>query len=252
MPKITVGDLEINYQIHGKGEPLLLIMGLSFSLLDWGTKLPELLSQHYKVILFDNRDAGETSRSSHPYTIAQMATDAAGLLDALGESRANVFGVSMGGMIAQHFALNYSDKLNKLILGCTMAGGSCSQLGAFSNLFNGNVLELLFTPEFIQQNQAGLATFLQTTTPFHSKGDALGRQFYAMSSHDTCDRLEKITAPTLVITGDSDRVIPPQNSDVLVQKIPGTKQEIIKDAAHAFCFSHPDSTATALINFLEH
>lgn len=251
MPKATVGDLDIHYQIQGKGEPLLMIMGLSFSLLDWGTKLPELLAQRYKVILFDNRDAGETSRSSHPYTIAQMAADAAGLLDALGESRANVFGASMGGMIAQHFALNYPDKLNKLILGCTMAGGSCSQLGAFSNLFNGNVLELLFTPEFIRQNQTDLATFFQTTTPFHSKGDALARQSYAMSSHDTCNLLGKITAPTLVITGGSDRVIPPQNSDVLVQKIPGAKQEIIKGAAHAFCFSHPDSTATALINSLE-
>ncbi|NJR57452.1 MAG: alpha/beta fold hydrolase [Cyanobacteria bacterium CRU_2_1] len=252
MPKITVGDLDINYNIQGQGDPLLMIMGLSFSLLDWGTKLPELLSRHYKVILFDNRDAGETSRSPHPYTIAQMADDAAVLLDALGESRASVFGVSMGGMIAQHFALNHADKLNKLILGCTMAGGSCSQLGAFSNLFNGNVLELLFTPGFIQQHQTDLKEFFQTTTPLHSKGDALARQFYAMSNHDTCDRLGKITAPTLVMTGDSDRVIPPQNSDILTQKISGAKQEIIQDAAHAFCFSHPDSTATAILNFLEH
>ncbi len=251
MPKIPVGDLTINYQIQGKGEPLLMIMGFSFSLLDWGTRLPELLAQHYKVILFDNRDAGETSRSTKPYTIEQMAADAAGLLDALGESRVHVFGISMGGMIAQYFALNYPDKLNKLILGCTMAGGACSQPGAFSNLSNGNVLELLFTPEFIQQHQTELATFLQTTMPFHSKGEALTRQFYAMSSHNTCDLLGKITAPTLVITGDRDRVIPPQNSDILTQKMLGAKEAIIKDAAHAFCFSHPDSTATTIINFLE-
>lgn len=251
MPQTIVNQLNINYQIQGTGEPLLMIMGLSFSLLDWGTKLPALLAQHYKVILFDNRDAGETSRSSRAYTLAQMAADAAGLLDALGESNVHVFGVSMGGMIAQHFALNHSDKLNKLILGCTMAGGTCSQPGTFSNLSNGNVLELLFTPEFIQQHQTELATFLQTTLPFHSKAEALARQFSAMSGHDTCDLLGKITAPTLVITGDSDRVIPPQNSDILTQKIPGAKQEIIKDAAHAFCFSHPDDTATAIINFLE-
>jgi pimeloyl-ACP methyl ester carboxylesterase len=73
-----------------------------------------------------------------------------------------------------------------------------------------------------------------------------------MSSHDTCEQLGKITAPTLVITGDSDRVIPPQNSDFLAETIPGAKQEIIKDAAHAFSFSHPESTATAITNFLEH
>lgn len=144
MAKITVGDLEINYTIQGTGEPLLMIMGLSFSLLDWGTKLPELLSQHYKVILFDNRDAGETSRSPSLYSIAQMAADAAGLLQALGVSRASVFGVSMGGMIAQHFALNHTNQLHKLILGCTMAGGRCSQAADFINLLSGNVLELLF------------------------------------------------------------------------------------------------------------
>jgi 3-oxoadipate enol-lactonase len=251
MPKLTVGDLDINYQIQGEGEPLLLIIGLSFSLLDWGTTLPELLAQHYKVILFDNRDAGKTSRSAKPYTIEQMAADAAGLLDALGESKAHVFGISMGGMIAQHVALNHSDKLNKLILGCTMAGGACSQFGMFNDLFNGNVLELLFTPEFIEQHHTELAAFFQTTTPFHSKGEALARQFYAMNSHNTCDWLGKITAPTLVMTGDRDRVIPPQNSDVLTQKIPGAKQAIIKDAAHAFCYSHPEATATAIINFLE-
>jgi len=133
-----------------------------------------------------------------------------------------------------------------------MAGGSCSQPGAFSTLSNDNILELLFTPGFIQSHQTDLGKFFQMTMPLHSKGEALARQFYAMSSHDTCDRLGKITAPTLVITGDSDRVIPPYNSDILTQKIPGAKQEIIKDAAHAFCFSHPDPTATAIINFLEH
>jgi pimeloyl-ACP methyl ester carboxylesterase len=242
----------INYKIQGSGSPLLLIIGLSFSLLDWGTKLPELLSLHYKVILFDNRDAGETSRSSHAYTLAQMAADAAGLLDALGEPKAHVFGVSMGGMIAQHFALNHANKLNQLILGCTMAGGTCSQMGAFNDLFNSDVLEVLFTADFIQSHQTDLVSFFKTTRPFHSQGDALARQFWAVSSHDTCDRLQKITAPTLVITGDRDRVIPPQNSDILTAKIPGAKQEIIKDAAHAFCYSHPDLVATAIIKFLEH
>jgi 3-oxoadipate enol-lactonase len=252
MPQVTVNDLETHYEIQGEGEPLLLIIGLSFSLLDWGTELPERLAEHYKVILFDNRDAGRTSQSPHPYTLAQMAADAAGLLDALGESKAHVFGVSMGGMIAQHFALNHADKLNQLILGCTMAGGICSQMGDFSSLFNGNLLDLLFTPDFIREHRVELEAFLQTTIPLHSKGDALVRQLQAMSGHDTCEQLGKITAPTLVITGDSDRVIPPQNSDILAKNIPGAKRETIENAAHAFCFSHPETTATAIINFLEH
>ena len=251
MPKITIGELDINYQIKGTGDPLLLIIGLSLSLLDWGIELPQLLSKHYKVILFDNRDAGETSESPHPYTIAQMADDAANLLDSLGEPRASVFGVSMGGMIAQHFALNHADKLNKLILGCTAAGGTCSKFGDVSGFLTGNLLDLLFTPQFIQSHQPDLTNFFQTTTPFHSQGTALQRQLQAMSTHDTCNLLGKITAPTLVMTGDRDLVIPPENSDLLAQKIPGAQQVTITDASHGFCFSHPDDTATAVINFLK-
>ncbi|WOD37470.1 alpha/beta hydrolase [Nodosilinea sp. E11] len=251
MPKVTVGDIDINYKIQGQGETLLMIVGLSFSLLDWGIKLPDLLSQHYKVILFDNRDAGETSCSPYPYSLAQMASDAAGLLDAIGEPKAHVFGVSMGGMIAQYFALDHADKLNKLILGCTMAGGSCSQTGDIGSFFGDDLLKLLFTTDFIRHNQADLDLFLQATKPYHSTGEALLRQLNAMSSHDTCNAVGKIVAPTLVITGDRDRVIPPENSAFLAQNIPNAQQEIIKDAAHAFSFSHPLATATTIINFLE-
>ncbi|MGA7934902.1 MAG: alpha/beta fold hydrolase [Kovacikia sp.] len=251
MPKIAVGDLDIHYQIQGKGEPLLLIMGFSFSLLDWGTVFPDLLAQHYKVILFDNRDSGETSQSTHPYTLAQMADDAANLLIALGEPKAHVFGVSMGGMIAQHFALNHANQLKRLILGCTAAGGTCSEFGDVSGLLTGNLLDLLFTPEFIQGHQPELTNFLQATAPFHSKGTALQRQLQAMNNHDTCNLLDRITAPTLVISGDRDPVIPLQNSDLLAQKIPGAQQVVIKGASHGFCVSNPNATAIALINFLK-
>lgn len=251
MPITKVGEINVNYQIQGKGEPLLLIIGLSFSLLDWGAQFPELLSQHYKVILFDNRDAGATSQSPHPYTLAQMADDAASLLVALGEPKAHVFGVSMGGMIAQHFALKHANQLNKLILGCTAAGGTCSEFGDVSGLLTGNILPLLFTSEFIRDRQPDLTKLLQTTTPFHSQGNALQRQLQAMSTHDTCNLLGKITAPTLVITGDLDPVIPPQNSDFLAKNIPGAKQVTIQDASHGFCYSHPDTTANEIINFLQ-
>jgi len=177
MPKITVGGLDINYKILGSGEPLLLIIGLSFSLLDWGTEFPNLLAEHYQVILFDNRDAGETSQAIAPYTLVDMTTDTAGLLNALNIPKAHVLGVSMGGMIAQHLALHFPDKVNKLILGCTMAGGSCSQPAAFGTALSGNMVDLLFTAEFIKSNQARLAVFFEMTAPHHSRGEALARQF---------------------------------------------------------------------------
>ena len=251
MTLITVGDININYEIQGSGKPLLMIMGLSFSLLDWGNKLTKLLAKNYQLILFDNRDAGLTSPSPRPYSIVDMADDAAGLLDALKIPKAHVFGVSMGGAIAQQFSLKYPDKLDKLILGCTMAGGNCSQMGDISGVMNGNLLDLLFTPTFIQNHRQELTEFLAETTPLHSRGAALQRQLQAFASHDTCDTLSNIQATTLIITGDKDIAIPRSNSDVLAAKIPNVKLEIIADAAHGFSFSHLDITADLIHLFLQ-
>jgi 3-oxoadipate enol-lactonase len=251
MNQITVGDIDINHEIQGSGAPLLMIMGLSFSLRDWGKKFTDLLAQHYQLILFDNRDAGLTSQSTRPYNIVDMADDAAGLLDALKIPKAHVFGVSMGGAIAQQFALKYPDKLNKLILGCTMAGGTCSQPGDISGVMSGNLSPLLFTPTFIQNHQQELAEFITATTPFHSKGEALQRQLQAFATHDTCDTLADIKAPTLILTGDNDIAIPRSNSDLLVAKIPNSKLAVIVDAAHGFSYSHPDTTADLIQLFLQ-
>ncbi len=258
MTQITVGDIEIDYEIQGSGAPLLMIMGLSFSRRDWGEQFTELLARNYQLILFDNRDAGLTSRSNRPYSIADMADDAAGLLDALNIPKTHVFGVSMGGAIAQEFALKYPHKLDKLILGCTMAGGKCSQLGDISGVMNGNLSELLFTPTFIQNHQQELTDFLSKTTPLHSQGDALQRQMQAFGTHDTCDspeerlrqRLTEISASTLILTGDKDIAIPRSNSDLLAAQIPNAKLEIIADAAHGFSYSHAEITADTIHQFL--
>jgi 3-oxoadipate enol-lactonase len=251
MPKITVGDININYEIKGSGAPLLMIMGLSFSLRDWGDKFTGLLAQHYRLILFDNRNAGLTSPSPRSYSIVDMADDAAGLLDALNISKAHVFGVSMGGAIAQEFALKYPQKLDKLILGCTMAGGSCSQAGDVSGVLSGNLLDLLFTPTFIQNHRQELADFFAVTTPLHSQGEALQRQLQAFATHDTCDRSTDIKATTLIIAGDKDTAIPRSNSDLLAAKIPNVKLEVIADAAHGFSYSHPETTADSIHLFLQ-
>jgi 3-oxoadipate enol-lactonase len=251
MTLIIVGDININYEIKGSGKPLLMIMGLSFSLLDWSNKFTELLAKNYRLILFDNRDAGLTSQSTRPYTIADMADDAAGLLDALNIPKAHVFGVSMGGAIAQQFALKYPDKLDKLILGCTMAGGTCSQMGDIRGVMSGNLADLLFTPTFIQNNRQELTKFLAETTPLHSKGESLQRQLQAFGMHDTCDTLVDIKASTLILTGDKDIAIPRSNSDLLAAKISHTKLEIIADAAHGFSYSHPDIAANLIHLFLQ-
>lgn len=250
MPTIAAGNLEINYQIQGAGEPLLLIMGLSFSLRDWGTILPDRLAQHYRVILFDNRDAGETTKVGKPYSTATMAADALALLKALEIEKAHVMGISMGGMIAQELALHYPDRLDRLILGGTMAGGDCSEWGEVQAFLLFKRLELLFTPSFYEANRSSIDAFFQSNQPYRSRGTALARQLAAMSGHDTCDRLSQITAPTLVLGGDSDRLMPVQNSRFLAQGLPHAQLEILPDAGHGFCYSHPEETAARVLEFL--
>lgn len=253
MPKATVGSLSVNYEIKGSGIPLLMIMGLSFSLLDWGDELPEELAKYYQVILFDNRDSGQTTSSLvKDYTIADLADDAAGLLQALKIDQAHIFGVSMGGMVAQQFALRHANKLNKLVLGCTMAGGSCSISANLAGLAGGSLLNFLFTPLYLTNpgNKKKAEDFLAKVSPFHSKADGLMRQVKAVSEHDTCNALQTIKAPTLVITGDGDVVIPPGNSTVLETKIAGAQLATIIGGAHGFSFSHVDKTAEALVKFL--
>jgi 3-oxoadipate enol-lactonase len=123
MPTKKVGDINIYYEIHGKGEPLVLIMGYGLSSAAWSPVLPAL-AQKYKVITFDNRGAGKSDKPDGPYTMDMMAGDLAGLLDAIRIKAAHIFGISMGGMIAQHFALRYPERVRSLILGCTTCGGS--------------------------------------------------------------------------------------------------------------------------------
>lgn len=246
-----VNDLELYYKTLGdRGEPLLMIMGLSFSQLDWGPVLPQLLSQRYQVILFDNRDAGRSSYASKPYTMAQMADDVTGLLDVLDIDRAHIFGVSMGGMIAQQFALNYPNKLNQLILGCTACNGRVLQ-GAGQALATKSLLDLLFTPSYIRAHRQELEDFLESTRPYHSKPEGFLRQLGAIATHDVCSQLTHITTPTLIMTGDSDVLIPPDNSKILEQGLPNAKLlPAFLDAAHGFPYSYAQETADAVQQFL--
>jgi pimeloyl-ACP methyl ester carboxylesterase len=122
MPFLKVGDLNMHYHVRGKGPPLVLIMGLSGDL-TWWERLAALLDTHFRLVLFDNRGAGLTDKPEEKYSIGLFASDTIGLMDALGVSRAHMFGVSMGGMIAQEVALRYPGRVERLALGCTHSGG---------------------------------------------------------------------------------------------------------------------------------
>ena len=116
MPKVKVNGINMHYEVHGDGFPIVMITGVSFCLKIWDNVLIDSLSKQFKVILFDNRGAGQTDIPEGEYTIKMMADDTTGLMDALNIERAHILGFSMGGMIAQEVALNYPQKVEKLIL----------------------------------------------------------------------------------------------------------------------------------------
>ncbi|HYK64140.1 MAG TPA: alpha/beta hydrolase, partial [Patescibacteria group bacterium] len=123
MPRIQVGEVNLNYDIAGKGEPLLMIMGLGASSAAWDPELIAELARTFRVITFDNRGTGQSDKPDAPYSIEMFADDAAGLLTKLDVPRAHIFGVSMGGMITQEFGLRHAGRAATLTLGCTTAGG---------------------------------------------------------------------------------------------------------------------------------
>lgn len=261
--RVPVGDIEMYYQIHGQGEPLLMIMGLAGHCLDWGTKLPKKLAERYQVILFDNRGAGRSDQPAGVLTIKQMARDAAGLLDALGIDRAHVLGGSMGGMIALQFVLDYPDRVNKLVLGATAAGGE-------RRIFPPPEIERYFTPrpdlsahdyllwtseacyprEFIKDHPDVIEQKISANLAFPGTLESYLSQLQAFRTFDVDSRLDEICVETLVMTGSLDALIPPENSYLIAEKIPNAKIRVIEGAGHIFWISHPEETARIVMAFL--
>ena len=267
-------DIDLYYEEHGTGDPLLLVMGLGTDSSAWMFQVPAFQA-HYRVIAFDNRGVGRSTKPAGPYTISQMADDAAALLHAVGITRTHVLGISMGGMIAQELALRHPQRVRSLVLGCTFAApddttlafqrASAEQLGGrvaadgsveidVSNLnpmtFFQMLMPMVFNQGFIEKELPTLMQLFSGALAYGFSMDALLSQVAAVTRHNTLDRLGSITVPTLVITGDADRLVPPQHSDVLATRIPGARLVKIPGGSHAFNFETPDLFNREVLEFL--
>ena len=131
MATASVNGHDLHFEQRGAGEPLLLIMGMSGTHLTWGEPFLELLARDFEVTVFDHRGVGRSSRTEPGYAIADLADDAAGLLEELGLESAHVLGISMGGMVAQELALRHPGRVRTLTLGCTYSGGEGSALASW-------------------------------------------------------------------------------------------------------------------------
>jgi 3-oxoadipate enol-lactonase len=265
MPIAKVSDINIYYEIHGEGEPLVLIYGYVGHSGLWFEQIP-VLSKKYRVIAFDNRGVGRSDKPDIPYTMSMMAKDIAGLFDVIGIDDAHVFGISMGGMIAQHFALDYPQRVISLILGCTYCGGvhsiqpgpeSTAALFDFERLqkmtpeeVTRQAMPFCYSQEFIARNpdiiEERVAKQLEYPTPDHGAT----RQAGAIMGHDTYGLLPKIELPALVIAGDHDRLIPVENSRILASRIPGAELAILKGVGHEFFIEDAEEVNKTVLDFL--
>jgi pimeloyl-ACP methyl ester carboxylesterase len=274
MSTATIGEHEFFYEEHGTGDPLLLIMGLGADSAAWLFQVPDF-SRRYRTIVFDNRGVGRSAKPPGPYSIAQMADDAAGLLDVLDVARAHVVGVSMGGMIAQELALRHPQRVRGLVLACTFPepdeeilqqraasiaqlGGSVDTGGATNidvsaldpMMFFQEMLPRVFNQAFIERDLAKILQVFTGSLQWGFSMDAILCQVGACMEHRTTDRLHAISAPTLVITGDADRLVPSANSDILAREIPGARLVKIPGGSHGFNFETPEVFNREVTDFL--
>jgi 3-oxoadipate enol-lactonase len=265
MSTAKVGNINIYYEIHGEGEPLVLIYGYAGHSGLWFRQIP-VLSKKYQVIAFDNRGIGRSDKPDIPYTMAMMAGDTSGLLDAIGIDAAHIFGISMGGMIAQHFALNYPRRVISLMLGCTYCGGvhsvpikpeALSALADFGRLkkspeeFVRRLVPFLLSRECIERNPDIVEKMIAKQLEYPILLHGLVRQAEAIMGHDTYELLPSIKLPTLVITGDNDGLIPFENSRILASRIPRSESAIVNGAGHLFFIENAQESNKVVLSFLE-
>jgi len=263
MPKVKVNDIQVYYEVQGKGFPLLMIMGIAANLDWWEPRMIQELSKKFKVVMFDNRGAGRTDISDRKYTIRLFADDTAGLMDALGISRAHIIGGSMGGMIAQELVLNYPEKVEKLVLCSTYCGGTKAVqpsgkvqelLSADTSAFSPEeiirmTIPILFTEDFTKKNSDIVEDSIQRMLKAPISNEAFMRQLNAITEFDTYDRLSQIRAPTLILHGKKDILVPPENGSILAKAIPNAKLVYFKNSAHGL-IEEMEKMIPILLDFL--
>jgi pimeloyl-ACP methyl ester carboxylesterase len=256
MALVKAGDIELSYERAGEGPPLLLIMGMSGTKHHWGDRVLEELRRDFDTIVYDHRDAGDSTKTSQPFSIADLAKDAAGLLESLEIDSAHVMGISMGGMVAQELALARPERIRSLTLGCTYCGGEGSLLtseGVMRRLAEGmssgdreravrTAWEVNVSPKFAAEEDA-YARFLANGMRYAMPVPVIMEQMRAITAHDTSARLPELGLPTLVVHGTLDQMLPVENGHMIARLIPDSRLEILKGIGHMYFLEEPERSA---------
>jgi pimeloyl-ACP methyl ester carboxylesterase len=259
MPYVGNESVRIYWDEQGLGEPVLLIMGLGYTAHMWHRTRPRL-ADLFRTIAFDNRGVGRSGSPAGPYPIALMASDAAAVLDAAEVQGAHLFGVSMGGMIAQEFALQYPTRVRSLILGCTAAGGptavraepEATQIlkarGMTPQQAAEAVLPFIYDAETPHER---IEEDLAIRHPWLPRPESYIAQLQGILAWEAYSRLPAIGVPTLVIHGENDRLVPAGNGKLIADRIPSAKLVLIPHASHLFLTDRTQIAHEAILNFLK-
>jgi pimeloyl-ACP methyl ester carboxylesterase len=261
MPTVSTNGIEISYRLEGEGpETIVMVNGLADDLETWVYQADDFLAAGYRVLRFDNRGVGETSKPAGPYTTALFAEDTKALVDALGITGFHLMGTSMGGMIAQEFALANPGDLKSLTLSSTYAapGPFCSRMFSMwadiapvqgVPMVMRDVTLWAFTREFFETREDELKEFEAAMAEIPQPLDAYLAQLSSIRTHDTEARLGAITTPTLVIAGEQDILIPVALSRRLHEGIAGSEWKTTP-GGHASIWEHPKPFNEAVLEFI--
>jgi pimeloyl-ACP methyl ester carboxylesterase len=253
MPETTNGSVRLHWESTGAGPPVLLVMGLGISGAGWWRTIP-VLAEQARVISFDNRGIGRSDSPPGPYSTAAMAEDAVAVLDAAGEERAHVYGVSLGGMIAQEIALRHPDRVDRLVLGATTPGGDRA-VGADESVMSffgrrGQMpaqeavwasVPYNYGPETRRRHADRIGADIVERLRFPVEPEGYMGQLGAALSHDAADRLGEVRAETLVVHGDADLMVPVANAHLLVEALPQARLRLCPGAGHLYLTDDPEA-----------
>jgi len=234
-------------------------MGLGYSHETWHRTRP-VMAEHYRAIVYDNRGVGKSDLPAGPYPIAEMADDAAAVLDAAGVEQAHVYGISMGGMIAQELALNHPERVRSLILGCTTCGGE-NAVPAAALVMQTLMDRATMTPE--EGVEAMVPFIYSPSTPCARIDEDLAirrrtfpqaagylAQVQGVLGWSSFDRLHNIRVPTLVLHGGADQLVPPENGRILAREIPRARLKLFERASHIYPTDEPEGSNQEALSFL--
>lgn len=262
MPFAKINGINLYYEVHGEGTPLLLVGGYTQHSGCWKANL-ELLSRHFKVIIFDNRGSGQSEAPPEDYTIELFAQDTIGLMDALSIENAHLMGQSMGTCICQRIAIDHPERVRKVVL--------CAPFATLPPISKNHAIRMLYlltsgvpkdkllllnaswllSNSFVAQ-EGNVETFVRNflADPIQQTPEGLRGQAHALFTADLCDEIEQIPHEVLLLVGGKDILTPPTCAELIHEKIPSTEMHIFKEMGHLFNFEIPDQSGKRALNFL--